>query len=285
MTSYRTTPVVHRLKNLPPAAHIGLGAICISLLTAVFSPLLAAVPLLIFIIVCVAASLMPTSSFFLPVVSRGLPEKGAVALTFDDGPDPASTPELLALLSRYGARATFYVNGRRAEQFPELIHKILSQGHTIGNHSYSHDNFIMLKGSAALKEEIEKTQHVLHRLGVLPHTFRPPVGVTNPRLKTILDQLDMYAVNFSRRAGDRGNRQVSTLSRKILKKLRSGDIIMLHDIWPKDQQKARHWLMEIDRILSGIQDQHLKILPLATLIDRPVMAVFERRPTDQKVMP
>jgi peptidoglycan/xylan/chitin deacetylase (PgdA/CDA1 family) len=273
---------MHRPKKLSPAARIGLVAMCLSLLTAFFNPLLAALPLLIFIIVCLAASLMPTTSFFLPVVSRGPPEKGAVALTFDDGPDPASTLKLLALLSRYDATATFYVNGCRAEKHPELIREIVSQGHAIGNHSYSHDNFIMLKSSAALKQEIVKTQRVLERLGVVPHTFRPPVGVTNPKLGAILERLDMYAVNFSRRAGDRGNRQVTTLSRKIMKRLRPGDIIMLHDIWPHDEQKARHWLMEVDRILSGIQDKHMKILPLAALIDRPVMDACEHRPADPK---
>lgn len=285
MTPHRPAPDMHRPKTLSPAARIGFVAMGLSLLTAFFNPLLAALPLLIFIIVCFAASLMPATSFFLPVVSRGSPEKGAVALTFDDGPNPASTPQLLDLLSKYGASATFYVNGCRAEQFPGLIHQMIDQGHTIGNHSYSHDNFIMLKSSAALKEEIAKTQRVLGRLGVLPHTFRPPVGVTNPKLGNILDQLDMYAVNFSRRAGDRGNRQVSKLSRKILKRLRSGDIVMLHDIWPQDDAKARHWLMEVERILSGIQDKHLKILPLATLIDCPVMDVSEHWQTDPKATP
>jgi hypothetical protein len=110
------------------------------------------------------------------------------------------------------------------------------------------------------------------------------VGVTNPKLGDILDRLGMYAVNFNRRAGDRGNRQVSKLSQKILKSLRSGDIIMLHDIWPRDEDKARHWLVEVERILSGIQDKHLKILPLATLIDRPVMGFSVHHPVDRNVM-
>ncbi|MFO7713414.1 polysaccharide deacetylase family protein [Desulfosarcina sp.] len=275
---------MHRLRSLSPAARIGLSAICLALLTAIFSPLLAALPLLMFIMVCVAAPLMPACSLFLPVVSRGLPEKCAVALTFDDGPNPASTPQLLKLLAKYDARATFYVNGCRAEQYPDLIRSMLSLGHTIGNHSYSHDNFIMLKGGAALNAEIVKTQRVLNRLGVVPRTFRPPVGVTNPKLGDILDRLGMYAVNFNRRAGDRGNRQVSKLSQKILKSLRSGDIIMLHDIWPRDEEKARHWLVEVERILSGIQEKHLKILPLATLIDRPVMGFSVHHPVDRNVM-
>ena len=70
-----------------------------------------------------------------------------VALTFDDGPDPVSTPALLELLARYNVQATFYVTGRRAEQYPQLIRRIVSRGHTIGNHSYTHDNFIMFQST------------------------------------------------------------------------------------------------------------------------------------------
>jgi hypothetical protein len=131
----------------------------------------------------------------------------------------------------------------------------------------------MFQNSGALKKEIEKAQLVLHRLGVFPCTFRPPVGITNPKLGKVLKQMELFAVNFNRRAGDRGNRQIAHLSRIILKRVRSGDIIMLHDITPRNDQMARHWLREVDRILCGIQEKNLKILPLEALIDRQVMAL------------
>lgn len=281
MTPRRPDPAAHRLKRIAPAARIGLWAIGLALVTAIYNPLLSALPLLFFLILCFAAPFFPAYGFFLPIVSHGMTETGAVALTFDDGPNPASTPDLLALLATYGAKATFYVNGCRAEKHPELIREILSRGHTIGNHSHSHNNFIMLKSSAALREEIQKTQVVLHDLGVIPYTFRPPVGVTNPKLGKVLEQLDMYTVNFNRRAGDRGNRQVGGLSKKILKNLGPGDIVMLHDIKPRDEKKARRWLVEVERILTGIEAKNLKILPLETLIDRPVMEIAGHQTTDQ----
>jgi peptidoglycan/xylan/chitin deacetylase (PgdA/CDA1 family) len=259
-------------KRTSPAHCIGISAMVLSLLMAPFSYKLAAMPLVFFVVLCFAAPFLPGFSFYLPIISRCPSDKQAVAMTFDDGPDPASTPDIFNLLAKYRVSATFYVNGHRAERYPHLIREIVSQGHTIGNHTYSHDNFIMLKSADALKKEIQKAQRVLCRLGVFPYTFRPPVGITNPRLNNVLNQLDMYTVNFSRRAGDWGNRQIDHLSKKILQKLRSGDIIMLHDIPLHNEKMKRHWLAEIDHILAGIKEAKLSILPLAELIDRPIMA-------------
>jgi peptidoglycan/xylan/chitin deacetylase (PgdA/CDA1 family) len=254
------------------AHRVGMVAIMLFLFVLPHSYTLAALPLLIFIVFCFTAPFLPGFSFFLPVVSRGRSDRGGVALTFDDGPDPESTPNLLTLLAQYNVPATFYVTGHRAEQFPHLIREIVAHGHTIGNHTYSHDNFIMFKTQAALKKEIQKAQEVFEQLGLFPCTFRPPVGVTSPKLNNVLISLKMYVVNFSRRAGDRGNRQVTHLSQKILKRLRPGDIIMLHDIPVRQKKMDRHWLVEVEHMLNGIADMNLKILPLDVLIDRPVMA-------------
>lgn len=263
-----------------PAKIAGIIAIGAALPAALIHPLASAVPLLLFLIICFTAPLLPGFSFFLPIVSRGRTDTQAVALTFDDGPDPVSTPALLDLLDRHRASATFYVTGKRAEQYPELIRQMVDRGHTVGNHSYRHDNLIMFKRSAALKDEIVKAQHVLRELGVFPATFRPPVGVTSPKLGPVLRSLGMYTVNFNRRAGDRGNRQISAISRKILGKLRAGDIIMLHDIPPRNGGTLGEWLNEVDRMLCGIEEKGLKVIPLAELIGYPVMAegTAERTP-------
>lgn len=269
-------------KDFALAGRIGFVAILLSLLAAPFSLFWSTLPLLLFITTCFIAPFLPEFSFFLPIVSRGPSDKQAIAITFDDGPNPASTPALLDLLSKHKVSATFYVTGRRAEQYPALIQMMVSLGHTIGNHSYSHDNFIMLKRSVVLKREIEKTQEVLSRLEVYPLTFRPPVGITNPRLGHILKKMKLYAVNFSCRAGDMGNRKIRHLSKKILGRLRSGDIIMLHDAPPRKRGMNSFWLNEIDRLLSEIRKKDLEIIPLAMLIERPVMARRKPVPESEK---
>jgi len=251
----------------------GLGALILP-----FSLELAMLPLAAYLLLCLSAPFFPGFGFFLPIISRGSCAKQGVALTFDDGPDPESTPEILALLAKHGAKATFFVTGKQALRYPEIMTAILSQGHTIGNHSYNHDNFIMCKSTKALRNEIADAQQVFYGLGIVPLAFRPPVGITNPKLGNVLDQMGMYALNFSRRAADLGNRRIKHLAGRILKGLTANDIIMLHDIKPRKAALFQPWLQEVDQILTGIKAKGLAILPLAELIGRPVMTAAGEGP-------
>lgn len=254
------------------AERSGLVALSLALLLLPLDARLAPLPPALFLLLCAAAPLFPGFSFFLPIISRGRSGLPVVALTFDDGPDPQTTARLLELLARHGAPATFFVTGRRAGLHPGLIRSILERGHTIGNHSYSHDNLIMLKSPGALLREIQRAQEVFLQFGFRPLAFRPPVGVTNPWLADALARTGLYVVNFSRRAGDRGNRCVTRISRRILAGLRPDDIIMLHDVAPRDAAGAEVWLAEVERVLAGIEARGLAVRPLGELIQRPVMA-------------
>jgi peptidoglycan/xylan/chitin deacetylase (PgdA/CDA1 family) len=254
------------------AERSGLAALALALLLLPLDLRLALLPPAVFLLLCLAAPLFPGFGFFLPIISRGRTGRPVVALTFDDGPDPQTTAKVLDLLARHGAPATFFVTGQKAGLHPGLIRAILERGHTIGNHSYSHDNLIMFKSTGALIQEIQRAQEVFERLGFRPLAFRPPVGVTNPRLADALASTGLYVVNFSKRAGDRGNRRVVHLSRRILTGLRPDDIIMLHDIAPRDTAGAEVWLSEVERTLAGIQAKGLAVRPLGELVQRPVMA-------------
>jgi peptidoglycan/xylan/chitin deacetylase (PgdA/CDA1 family) len=254
------------------ATWFGLAAFAIAGLLASLDLRLATVPLAMFIIVCLVAPLIPWLSFFLPVISKGTTGKPTVALTFDDGPDPASTPALLALLERNNLRATFFVTGQRAERYPELMADILKKGHTVGNHSYRHSTLAMLCGPAAMRDEIASAQKVLERFGIMPLAFRPPVGIMTPALGQVLTQLGMYAVNFRFRPFDGGNRRLRNLARFTLGRVRPDDILVLHDLKPANGHRVDQWLVEIERILVGLGKKGLTISPLETLIGRPVMS-------------
>ncbi len=239
---------------------------------------LAVVPLGLFLLMCLAAPFIPATSFFLPVVTRGRKDRRAIALTFDDGPDPAATPSLLALLSEYRVPATFFLTGERAACFPEIVRRIVAGGHTIGNHTYRHDNLIMLKTERAVREEIAAAQQVFARFGVRPRVFRPPVGITGPRLWKPLRQAGLVAVNFSLRACDRGNRRIDHISERILRKLRAGDIIMLHDIRPRRGNSLDRWLLEVRRVVEGADAKGFEIVTLSDVIGGPVMERVPCRP-------
>jgi peptidoglycan/xylan/chitin deacetylase (PgdA/CDA1 family) len=258
---------------LSPAILAGMTALLFAGLLLLIRPELAVIPLGFFILLCLVAPFFPGFGFFLPVISRGETICRAVALTFDDGPDPDVTPRLLELLRRHGVRATFFVVGARTKRLPGLIREILSRGHTLGNHSYHHDPLLMLRSRAKLREEIIRTQDVLSAFAVRPLTFRPPVGITNPRLPDVLRELGMYCVTFSCRAFDRGNRRIDGLAEIILKKVRPGDIILLHDVTPKKggEEGIEAWLAEMEGLVSGLKRQGYQVLSLEELIDRPVM--------------
>lgn len=227
---------------------------------------LAWVPALLFVLICVGASLYPRSSFYLPVVSRGSDRGGAVALTFDDGPDPATTPRLLALLDAHGIPATFFVTGARAQAHPELIRAIADAGHTLGNHSFAHSTRIAFQGRRRLFADIAATQQAVARHGIVPRVFRPPVGITYPGLAPVLTALELSAVGFSCRARDLGNRRVRHMARRVLACAAPGDIIMLHDLPPHPPDQMDPWLAEIDAILTGLGTKRLAVRPLGDLI-------------------
>lgn len=219
---------------------------------------------------CMAAPFIPTSSFFLPVISRGTCGRKAVALTFDDGPDPLTTPELLRLLKKYRTTGTFFVTGHRVVRFPQLIKEILAQGHSLANHSFHHDLLGAFRSTQTMKYEIEATQRALKDLGIIALAYRPPMGITSPRLRRLMQMEGMFVVNFSCRAWDGGNRRIRHLSRRILKRVRANDILLLHDNLAQPSLLP-HWAGEVDLILKGISEKGLEILPLADMIGRPVM--------------
>ncbi|MDO8644904.1 MAG: polysaccharide deacetylase family protein [bacterium] len=259
------------VRCVSPAAATGFVSIVLAFILFLFHPGLAVIPLSVFLFLCVSAPFFPSRGFFLPVISRGHTGRPVVSLTFDDGPDPVTTLPLLQLLERYAAIATFFVTGERAAKYGNLISEILAHGHDIGNHSYSHDNLLMLRRSEKVYREIEATQVLLRRFGISPVAFRPPVGITSPKLAHALEQQGLRCVTFTCRAFDGGNRCIRGLSRRILKKVKPDDIILLHDIRPKGAKDPAVWLREIDQILSGLKNKGLQVIPLAELMGKPVM--------------
>ena len=256
--------------RLSPAEITGVIALLLAFSLSLLSLNLAILTLSLFLLLCLSAPFFSGYGFFLPVISRGSPAGNQVALTFDDGPSPSSTPVLLDLLARHKLSATFFVVGQQAAKYPNLIAAILAQGHAIGNHSLRHDPLLMLRTSKTLQEDIHTTQEILKKLGVTPLVFRPPAGITNPRLKRVLAREKLLAINYSCRAMDGGNRNIRNLAGKILQRLRSGDIIMLHDLPPQQQGLSGYWQQELDRLFAALKDSY-QVVALGEIIEHPVM--------------
>lgn len=266
-----------KLRNMSRAEITGILLLIAAFAAFFIHPLLAVAFLLFYIILCVAACFFPRTNFLGPVISRGHTGKKDVALTFDDGPSEFTTSKILDLLDCYSAKATFFVSGFNAVRFPALIEEILRRGHSIGNHSYTHDPFVMMKRYRVLYREVSEAKSVLQKMGIDALAFRPPVGIINPKLPSILTQLGLFCVTFSCRARDAGNFRVKNLAARILKKVKSDDIILLHDKPPRRPEDNLVLLQEVEKILTGVREKGLRIVSLSELIGKEIMKV--RRPT------
>jgi len=151
-----------------------------------------------------------------------------IALTFDDGPDPVYTPRLLDLLRRYGAKATFFVVGVHAERHPELLKRMAEEGHAIGIHNYVHKtNWLMRPGT--VKKQIRRTSEIIEQAtGVKPIYYRPPWGIVN--LFDFANLGYLKIILWSAMFGDWRKRVgAERLTARMLKKLRPGEVLLLHD--------------------------------------------------------
>jgi peptidoglycan/xylan/chitin deacetylase (PgdA/CDA1 family)/SAM-dependent methyltransferase len=257
---------------LAPAHFCGLGAFQAAALLSFYDLRLAALPLALFVVLALIAPFCPWMCFYLPVVRKGRTEQRVVALTIDDGPDPHTTPIWLSLLAQHGFRATFFVTGRQAERYPHLIERILADGHEIGNHSYRHDNFLMLRSGETIDGEVERCNRVLARHGIRALAFRPPVGITNPSLFRVLIAKGMFCCGFSARAADFGNRRIGKLADRLLARTRPGDVVLLHDGIPRDGDLDR-WRLQVEQLLEGLAARQLAGSLLSVVIGQKVMEV------------
>jgi peptidoglycan-N-acetylglucosamine deacetylase len=153
-----------------------------------------------------------------------------IALTIDDGPDPAVTPQVLDILDRYAARATFFCIGEKAARYPDLCRDIVRRGHAVENHTQHHRHYFAFLGMARLTREIEAAQETLGALtGRAPAFFRAPAGIRNPFLDPVLARLGLQLVAWTRRGFDTRSADPATVSGRLMPSVKPGAILLLHD--------------------------------------------------------
>jgi peptidoglycan/xylan/chitin deacetylase (PgdA/CDA1 family) len=184
-------------------------------------------------VVLTAISLWPQSRLLGPNRSRlseAAAGRGEVGLTFDDGPDPGVTPRVLDLLDRTGARATFFCIGRRVEARPDLAAEIVRRGHRVENHTWSHPNAFACYLPAGLRREILRAQDAIgEATGRAPALFRAPAGFHNPLLERELHRSSLGLASWTRRGYDTLERDPATVTRRLLRDVTAGDVLLLHD--------------------------------------------------------
>jgi polysaccharide deacetylase family sporulation protein PdaB len=160
---------------------------------------------------------------------RGDARRKQVAITFDDGPHPAYTPQLLAILRRYNAKATFFVVGEKAEQAPDLVKAEAASGHSVGNHTYHHVNLMKIPDED-VATEIKACGEILEEItGRAPHLFRPPGGDYNKHVAEVADALGYIVVLWTDNPRDYERPGKRIIETRVLDKIRNGGIVLMHD--------------------------------------------------------
>jgi len=156
-------------------------------------------------------------------------ETKQIALTFDDGPHPVYTREILDILAEYGIRATFFVIGQNAEWFPALVQEELAAGHEIGNHTYHHANLRTVQYETVLHEILDMENAVWENVECRPHLLRPPGGLYGEDVCRAAAALDYTVILWSIDTRDWDHPSVEQIVENVLGNVEGGDIILFHD--------------------------------------------------------
>ena len=152
-----------------------------------------------------------------------------IALTFDDGPHPRHTPEILDILAEYGVKATFFVVGSNAEYYDGLVSRAQSEGHEIGNHTYHHYHTANTDAASLVRDMAACDEVLLRQTGKKPTLFRPPEGVFNEEMKEFCDENDYTIVMWSIDTRDWAHTPICEIVKNVREHARDGAIILMHD--------------------------------------------------------
>lgn len=218
------------------------------------------------------AGFLPRSSTFGPNLSRLGPDavlRGQIAITFDDGPDPQTTPRVLDRLARAGMHASFFCVGERVLAHPLLAREIVRAGHSIENHSHRHCTSFGWSGWRRLHDEVGCAQRAISdTVGVAPSYFRAPFGIRNPLLEPVLARSGLRYASWTRRGFDTTTRSAERIAHRLIDQLDAGDILLLHDgVATGQRDDAGPMLDALDRVIDAATRTRLVSVSLPSAID------------------
>jgi peptidoglycan/xylan/chitin deacetylase (PgdA/CDA1 family) len=181
------------------------------------------------------------------------PKHGTVALTFDDGPDPAVTPRILEILKKYNVKATFFVIAGPAKSHPDLIKKIVAEGHVVANHSMTHPMLTKVS-SVQLQKEVVQSRDIIGSIsGYAPNCFRPPFGDFNHHVKETIQENGMALVTWDFLSLDYERRGVEWIQNFVMKNIHDRSIFVMHDSGANNQAVGA-----LPGIIDGIRKKGLE---------------------------
>jgi peptidoglycan/xylan/chitin deacetylase (PgdA/CDA1 family) len=203
------------------------------------------------------------SVVFGPVLTHLPGDEPVVSITFDDGPNPHATPRILEVLRREGVRATFFVLGRHAERWPELVRRTALDGHQLGNHGYYHRKLHRRSPSYVRDDLTRGTEQIVRASGVRPRHFRAPHGFRSPWVTPIAASLGQRTVGWSLGVWDSARPGADVIAERAVEGMHPGSILLLHDGDGYDPVGDRLQTAEaLPAILAGLRGRGFRFTTL-----------------------
>lgn len=186
-----------------------------------------------------------------------------IALTFDDGPHPILTQEILDILDRYGVQATFFMVGVNVINYPDAARAVIRAGHEVGNHTYSHTHMKRLS-RIEVEDELGRCEDALEELcEYRPHLFRPPEGAVNAYIENCSEDNDYTLVLWSLDTRDWEHKNTEQIVDTVLSRINPGDIILMHDYIGRHSKTPE----ALEILLPRLIEQGFEPVTVSELID------------------
>jgi peptidoglycan-N-acetylglucosamine deacetylase len=253
------------MKALPPA-RLGLWAYAVTGMALGARSVVATAPPLLptlfglggYLALGTAGVFWPERGMYGRTLWHGPRTRPELALTFDDGPSPLTTPRVLSQLAAAGVRATFFLVGKKAAQHPALVRDIVQAGHEVGLHGFEHDRLFSLRSPGHVARDVLRAQAVLQQAGApLPTLFRPPIGFVSHFTVNGARRAGVTLVGCSARAldGFRGA-SASKVAERLIRALEPGALLAMHDASEYDDYTPAS-IDALPRLLSALREREL----------------------------
>lgn len=212
------------------------------------------------------------------IVRRG-PHEDIVAITFDDGPNPAYTPQLLDVLKEKGVKATFFVVGLHVKKYPDIAHRIVAEGHDIGNHTYTHKDLVPATRRMVLAQT-HKTEQVIKRVtGRTTKLFRPPRGIYSGAVRRLLvDEEGYRLILWSVSSIDWRQTSPAKILRRVLGYARPGSILLFHDsgaLLRREGASRQNTVEALPMVIDALRAKGYEFVTMTEMLERTAEAELE----------
>lgn len=207
------------------------------------------------------------NQFFGSVFAHGGVHEPLVALTFDDGPS-RYTPQILDILGKYDVKATFFVIGKNVERYPDIARRLVSEGHVLGNHTYSHPFWVPMETPRRIKAEVDQAETAIRNItGMSTDLFRPPHGWRSPWMVQMLKKNNFTVVTWTVSPNDWERISADVVAKRVLSGTHSGAIILLHDgLETKSNFQKENTIQALPVIISELKSRGYRFVTVPQLM-------------------